>query len=502
MEQPKKEKELLIIGGGIAGLSAGIYARQNGYKATILEMGEHPGGQLTAWQRNGYTFDFCLQWLVGSDHGNFNDIYREIGAINEKTEAINHDVFLKMVDKEYGDFYVYGDMDRWEKYLKDMAPEDSKGIHKLCSMIKRSTQMEGIANPPGMRSVREYIALILKGWRSLPMMARYVKHTNEELLGDLGLKNEKLRHFLNKFAMDPEFPGILTLMILGWQHEKNAGYLKGGSAQMTQRIQATYEKLGGEFKFHARVTEILVEDSVARGVILDNGDRLVADHVISACDGHTVLYDMLGGKYVPPAFKKAYEEWTIFTPLVMVGFGIGKTIVSDAPGTAYLSKDSIQIGRTAVAEYTIMNRSMYDDTMAPEGKTSLQLFFESPWDNWKDLSDAEYAQEKEAIKKRCTELLEKHYPGIVEQIEVVDLATPQTTVRYTGVWKGSYEGFEPAMGVLGSDLPMELDGLKNFSMVGQWVKPGGGLPPSSQSGRWAIQKLAKKDKKKFQHYVP
>jgi phytoene dehydrogenase-like protein len=509
MEQPKKEKEVLIIGGGIAGLSAGIYARQNEYKTTIVEMGEHPGGQLTAWQRNGYTFDYCLHWLVGSDHGAFNDIYREIGAINDKTETINHDIFLKTVDEEFGDFYFYTDMDRWEAYLKEMAPEDSKGIHKLCNMIKRSTKIDGFKNPPGMRSVREYLGQILKGWRALPMMARYVSLTNEQFLKVIGLKNTKLCHFLDKVGLSSEaggYPAIALLMVLGWQHDKNAGYLKGGSGQMTQRIQDTYTKLGGEFRFHARVKEILVEDGVARGVILEDGERLLTDHVISACDGHTVLFDMLGGKYVPPAYEKAYDEWTVFTPLVLVGFGIDKTIVSDAHHTEYFCANKIQIGRTAVAEYGIMNRSMYDDTLTPEGKTALELFFESPWDNWKDLSDAEYAQEKKAIKNRCTELLEKHYPGIAEHIEVVDLATPRTTERYTGVWKGSYEGFELSMdaisATINSTLPMELDGLKNFTMAGQWVMPGGGLPTSAQSGRWAVQKLTKSDKKKFKHFVP
>jgi phytoene dehydrogenase-like protein len=145
---------------------------------------------------------------------------------------------------------------------------------------------------------------------------------------------------------------------------------------------------------------------------------------------------------------------------------------------------------------------MYDDTLTPEGKTCLELYFQSPWDIWQDLSDDEYAQEKEAVEKRCTELVEEHYPGIIEHIQVVDLATPRTTTKYTGVWKGSYEGFEPPLDMLGKNLPMELEGLEHFSMVGQWVMPGGGLPPSAQSGRWAIQKLAKKDKKSFKHYVP
>lgn len=506
MEQPKKEKELLIIGGGIAGLSAGVYARQNGYKATILEMGEHPGGQLTAWERNGYTFDFCLQWLVGSDHGIYNNLYNEIGAINENTEAINHDIFLKMVHEEYGDFYFYGDMDRWESYLKEIAPEDSKGIHKLCNMIKRSTKMQGLENPPsmGMQSVWEILGMILKGWRALPLMARYVKHTTEQLLDDLGLTNEKLRHFLKSFSMEGEvqFPAILLLLVLGWQHDKNAGYLKGGSAQMTQRIQDTYTKLGGEFKFHARVKEIVVEDDVARGVILHNGERLLADHVISACDGHTVLYDMLGGKYVPPVFEKAYKEWKTFTPFVMVGFGIDKTIVSGAHSTEYVGKETIQIGQTAVEGYQVMNRSMYDEALAPKGKTVLEIEFESPWDIWEGMSDAEYVREKDAIKRRCMELLEEHYPDIADHVEVTNLATPRTTSRFTGVWKGAHEGFLPALGVVGSTLPMELEGLKNFTMVGQWVRPGGGLPPSAQTGRWAVQKLAKKDKKRFKHYVP
>jgi thioredoxin reductase len=57
------EKEILIIGGGIAGMSAGIYARQNGYRTTILEMGTNSGGQLTAWQRQGYTLIFACSGL-------------------------------------------------------------------------------------------------------------------------------------------------------------------------------------------------------------------------------------------------------------------------------------------------------------------------------------------------------------------------------------------------------------------------------------------------------
>ena len=82
-------KNLLIIGGGVAGLSAGIYAQKNGFQSTILEMHDRPGGQLTAWQRDGYWFDYCLHWLVGTDHGVYHDLWRETDVLTDEVEVLN-----------------------------------------------------------------------------------------------------------------------------------------------------------------------------------------------------------------------------------------------------------------------------------------------------------------------------------------------------------------------------------------------------------------------------
>jgi len=60
------EKTLIIIGAGIAGLSAACYARMNGYNARILEMHDSARGLCTSWNRKGYIIDGCLQWLVGA----------------------------------------------------------------------------------------------------------------------------------------------------------------------------------------------------------------------------------------------------------------------------------------------------------------------------------------------------------------------------------------------------------------------------------------------------
>eukprot|EP00567_Pseudictyota_dubia_P016616 CAMPEP_0197453148 /NCGR_PEP_ID=MMETSP1175-20131217/34117_1 /TAXON_ID=1003142 /ORGANISM="Triceratium dubium, Strain CCMP147" /LENGTH=543 /DNA_ID=CAMNT_0042986347 /DNA_START=184 /DNA_END=1815 /DNA_ORIENTATION=+ len=495
-------KEIIVVGGGIAGLSTGIYALRNGYKVTIIESHDKTGGQLTAWTEGPYTFDYCLHWLVGTGHGTSNEIWREIGAIQPTTEVINHEVFGRIEDDDLGEFVLYCDMDRWEAYLKGLAPEDSNAIHKLCNMMRQANKADAwsFENPPEFRSLWDYFRAVFKSATFLPVVGRYKTCTCRELMKDLGFQNTRLLGFLDKMFGKDDFPALALIMVMGWQHAKNAGYLKGGSRRMARLITDTYKKLGGDLMLETRVTNIVVEDGTAKGVELENGNELRADYIVSACDGHSVLYDMLGGIYTPPVFKEAYEEWRLFDPWVMVSFGIDKSIVSKAHLTTYAKGEKLNIGRTPVQEYSIMNRSMYDDTFAPKGKTVLLLYFESPWNIWKDLSKEEYAKEKEIIEKQCTKLLEESYAGISEHIEVVDVATPRTEVRYTGVWKGSYEGFFPRMDKL-DGLPMELEGLKNFMMVGQWVFPGGGLPPSAQSGRWAIQKLCKKDKKLFKHRV-
>jgi hypothetical protein len=75
------EKSIIIIGAGLAGLSAGCYGQMNGYRTQIFEMHTTPGGLCTAWKRKGYTFDGCIHWLTGSRSGVFHRFYEELGAV-------------------------------------------------------------------------------------------------------------------------------------------------------------------------------------------------------------------------------------------------------------------------------------------------------------------------------------------------------------------------------------------------------------------------------------
>jgi phytoene dehydrogenase-like protein len=96
-------------------------------------------------------------------------------------------------------------------------------------------------------------------------------------------------------------------------------------------------------------------------------------------------------------------------------------------------------------------------------------------------------------------LLDTRFPGFASQVEMRDVASPTTFVRYTGNWKGSFEGWQvtPKTWSLGKVMKKTLPGLANFYMAGHWVEPGGGLPAAAISGRNVVQLICKKEKKRF-----
>jgi len=90
------DRSIAIIGGGVAGLAAGCYAQMNGYRTQIFEMHGLPGGVCTSWRRDGYVFDGCLQWLMGSRAGSpLNRVWQELGALAGR-EVVNHDEFIRI----------------------------------------------------------------------------------------------------------------------------------------------------------------------------------------------------------------------------------------------------------------------------------------------------------------------------------------------------------------------------------------------------------------------
>jgi phytoene dehydrogenase-like protein len=291
-------------------------------------------------------------------------------------------------------------------------------------------------------------------------------------------------------------------MQLASTHNKSSGYPIGGSLPIVQSIEKRYANLGGKINFKDRINRIIVENNRAAGLRLANGSEVKSDYVISAADGYETIFEMLEGKFVDEKIQEYYSQFPVFTPLVYVGMGVNRSfeythkIIS---GIKFELQKSIRIGDSE-NKFLMVRVHNYEPTMAPKGKTLLTCSIESSYPYWNTLREdiKKYNSEKERIGKEVIEALDNRFPGLANQIEMIDVATPVTYFRYTGNWQGTFEGWVPTPNVPPTFIMKKtLQGLDDFYMVGQWVMPGGGLPSGVLSGRLVTQMLCKKDGKKF-----
>jgi phytoene dehydrogenase-like protein len=488
------KSKIIIIGGGIAGLSAGVFGQKYGFETEIFEMHKVPGGQCTAWKRKGYMFDYCIGWLMGSSSGSMNTLWKQLGALSEDVPIIGPDIFTRNINDKGQEFLIYKDMQKWEAYLRSIAPEDDEAISRMFSIINKfslSGDMEEIMKPKSLRRMLPMTKVLFKMLPTMIPMIKYGKKSCGQFVKEMGFKNEVLKHFLGKIFNDKNFSVAAFLSLLSLFKDNNAGYPAGGSLNFSLRVASKYQELGGTLSIGKKVRKILIEEGKAVGVELSDGTIHKCDYVIAACDLHMIIYDMLDGKYIPEDIKSAFENWPLFKPLVQVSFGIGKEIKEEYMITNY--QIPAKIGITETDSYSILNYS-YDPDMAPEGKTTMVIRFESPYKIWEHLEKDAYKKEKERIKEDAIILLEKSYPGIKDYIEVTDVATPLTDIEYTGVYRAAYEGFMPTKSNMNKIINPIIKGLDNFMLAGQWLFPGGGLPPSALSGKWAIEEFYKKNK--------
>ncbi|TDV54218.1 phytoene desaturase family protein [Actinophytocola oryzae] len=495
---------VIIIGAGVSGMAAGCYGQMSGLRTRILEKHVLPGGCCTAWSRNGYIFDYCIEWLNGTAAGNeANQVWRELGALDGKS-ITTYELFNRVVDVSGRSVDFYTDPDRLESHLLAISPVDAPLIRRFCADLRRFTKVDihPFLTAPALRSTRERLTMLRQ---VLPMFRLFWRngatqmHTFADRFQDPLLR----KGFRNIFFQDPEnFALIPYLYTMAGAHNGNVGFPQGGSLGLARSIEERYTSLGGVIDFRARVERVIVEDGRAVGVQMRGGRRHYADHVVAACDGYTTLHKLLGGAYTNPRVDKLYNEvrhrpGEMFPAVVsaFVGFG-GDVDANESHSTTYLlsREDAARLPGSLQDSIVVQLRSRYTDDLAPPGRSLIHCTYFSDYDYWKSLRSTDrrgYWARKQDVAEFVREFLGRRYPGLGERIEMVSVATPTTTERYTGNHRGSIGGWkspeaDDLLAKLVAKDRMRLPDLSGFHMTGQWVAESG-LIRAASSGRFVMQ---------------
>ena len=477
------KKKIIIIGAGPGGLSSAMILAHRGYDVTVYEKKPYVGGRNSALKVGGYTFELGPTFVILPK--TFKEIFAEAGR------NIDNVLPMKQLDPlyelHYDDgraFTMYFDKMKLKQEIDKLFPGESKNYD--CYMKSQKKKFDRIYACLKVPYIRLYHYLRWKLIKALPVLDATV--SIHDVLSRY-FKDENLKiamAFQAKYlGMSPwECPGTFTILSY-MEHEFGVYHPIGG----VYKISETMEENGGKINLGMGVKEVILDGKKAKGVLLENGEKVFADAVIMNADfahGMSHLFKNEDRKKYNDEnlAKKSYSCSTF-----MLYLGIDKKYETKHH-QIFFAKDyrknveQIFIDKTLPEDpsFYIQNASATDSTLAPEGCSTLYVLVPVP--NQKD-KPIDWTAEKKCYRDL---IIRK----IIEKTGLTDLEKHIQVEKIVDVYKGAVFNLSHSLDQMLYFRPHnQLEGYKNFYIVGGGTHPGSGLPTILESGRIAADLIGK-----------
>ena len=490
-------KQVVIIGAGLAGLTAGIYARQSGFDATIYESHTIPGGASTSWRRRGYYFEGGLHWLTGSsEKTQLNKLWREVGALDDTVTIYYRDPFFSF-EQDGKRACLYRDVEKLRAHLTRLSPADKKEIDKLCADIPKFAKAEMPAMDLPKLKAKYPAKVPLKNILSmLPVLSRmkYYQNLSAREFGEK-FQSPQIRNLLIEMIGE-EYSASSALFTIATLAAGDGGYPAGGSVAMAGRMAKYFESLGGKIVYQTPVEKVLVSDGAARGVVIA-GETIPADAVIVTQDALQAIDSLFDETIHEPWADRMRRETT---PVLNVFVGLGvEADLKDLPESiTFPLNEPIRFGDLSYGCIGINNYAGFAG-YAPDGCTAMTVvLIGDSYDFWKRCKeDGTYETEKQKLAEAVIRAVEAKYPQVSGKIAVWDVATPLTYERYLHSYKGSWMSvMKKGQGM--AQYPVKPKSIQRLYFAGQRMISPGGTPVALSTGREAVQHLCRDTDTMFQ----
>ena len=479
---------IVIIGGGVAGLSAGIYARKNGHSTVIVERHKTAGGNLTGWRRKGYTIDNCIHWLTGTNPVTQHyRIWQELGALEGTKVYYPHSLYT--CDLQGQRLSLYADLRQMEQEMLTLSPADEKEIRSLVNAVRAMQAYMRI----GSDQQNEGLSLWGK-LRNFPQLLHYHSMSTQELANRF--HHPLLRQFLVSM-LGRRFTALAFVVTAATFCGGNGGIPQCGSYAMAQRIVKRYKQLGGELLLGKEAVKIHTAGNRAVEVELSDGTRLNADYVVCACDPK-ITFDILLSKKPPRALQAQYADPNM--PLFSAYHAAFACNQSDLNFRGdFMFTLPWQYQKLLKTPYLILREFSHEKSFAPEGKTVLQTLTFTNEKTAREFIELKkdpraYRQKKRELSEALSTAICQKFPQMRGKLECLDVWTPATYHRYTGGEAGAFMSFVLPKNKLPVPLPAAIPGLQNVFLATQWQQAPGGLPTAASLGKQAAEHIEKRER--------
>ena len=478
---------VVIVGAGLAGLSAALRLAGAGRKVTVVERESVPGGRNGLLVKDGYSFDTGPTVLTMPSL--INDAFNSVG------EELKDWLELTPLTPLYRAFYadgsqldVHANTEQMEEEIsRNISSSEAEGYRRYVDFVTKLYKYEmndfidrNIDSPLNLLTPNLARLIALGGFRRLaPKVNQFMKDP----------RLQKVYSFQAMYAGVSPQQALAIYAVIAYMDSVNGVFFpKGGMHALPKALAAAAEKHGVTFKYNSTVTKIDYQNGRANAVITHTGERIECDVLVLNPDLPVVWRDLLGG--APAKIKRLNYSPSCVTLLV----GSKKEY-------SHLAHHNIHFGHSwdgvfdeLIKKKTLMSDpsvlvtvpSKDDPTLAPKGKHLYYVLFPTP------NLDADIDWKKTAGPYRdqmIATLEQRGYTDFGDSIEVETMTTPLDW-QAQGMERGAPFASAHTFFQTGPFRPRNLaQGFENVVFAGSGTQPGVGVPMVLISGRLAAERI-------------
>lgn len=491
-----KEYDAVVIGAGCGGMTAAVTLAQGGLKTLLLEKHNIPGGCATSFYRGRFEFETSLHQLSGigteENPGQIRNLFTKLG-IMEDIELVQDDHLYGVEIEDQMSIDLPTERGELITMLQEKFPDDSEEIEIFIEFIYNFAEQRGAVffGMDPEPTAEKY-----------PLVVKYGLRDTQSVLDEF-LSNKQLQICFGVYISYFGLPAnklpfqILAGCFCSYMEYKSSHFV-GGSQALSNALVARFIKLGGQVKFNTGVKEIIVEGGQIKGVITDDGEKIITSNVVSNASPVDTYTNMIDQKLVPQFIIDDINSKELSVSAVTVYLGLDCTIedLGITASTKFVFDAEADLNsifgrpdrKPLACGITCYNK--ISSSFSPEGSSQVVLIELHYGEPWLSISPDEYTNVKYQHGNQLIDLAEKFHPGIREHIEEVEIATPVTHARYLSTPGGSIYGYSPYLKDL-SIFSSNKTPFKGLYFAGAWVA-GGGYQPCLLSGVGAARALIKK----------
>lgn len=475
--------DVIIIGAGLGGLTAGAKLAKEGKKVLVIEQHTRPGGCATTFTRGSYTLEVGLHEMNGPSPSDmktraFNDL-----EVTGNVEFIKAPEFYHFTNGRHS-VTIPHDPEKAVQALENEFPGESAGIQAYFNQILNPKRRASDIGQEKEKSIGEFLDSIT-GNDNLKLV----------LLGNLGY-----------FHDDPYTLSLTYYSVAQGSYYKGGGsFIKGGSQKLSDYLAGYIESHGGEVLLNYLATGLETEGSRITGVrfrkktgtepvtITTCADEIVANMSIPGLRAMlpepdaSRISDAIRGQRPGASLLTVYLGFK--KPLREIGNRYYSTFVFDS--SVRSQSDILGNNRSSFEKrsFAFVDYGQIDSGLAPEGKSVGAVCCIDYPGEWEQLPRDEYKRKKEETARIFIRRLENLIPGIAECIDYYEVGTPLTVRRYTLNPEGAVYGFAQVP----SRPPVNYQGIfDNLHFASAWGSLGGGFSGTILSGYLTAVSLLRK----------